>query len=132
MKKIILLSCFLIFSLNVYSNENGRICNSDFQCESLCCNQSSGTCSPHDPANNLFCSKEAGESCLTSNFCKIEVVVECKIVKSGLKPDGTIACTMKCPAVMKQGKCLDHVCYSPEQPPVPPFDPNDCSKAVDP
>ena len=89
-------------------------------------------CASHDPSANIFCSKSAGESCVTSNFCKAEQVLECKIVKSGYKTDGSVACTLRCGAIIKSGKCLDNTCYSPEQIPVPPFDPNDCSKAVDP
>ena len=36
----------------IFSNaENGDQCQSDYQCQSLCCDQSKGLCNPHDPAN---------------------------------------------------------------------------------
>jgi hypothetical protein len=59
-------------------------------------------------------------------------VVTCKIVKTGFKLDGTVACALRCPAVMTFGDCKSGICVPPAQPPVPAFDPNDCSKAVDP
>ncbi len=118
----------------VGNQEIGSTCTSDFECSSLCCNQSTGSCSPHNPngANPIFCSKSAGQQCVSKEFCKQEAVVTCKIVKSGFKADGTVACTLRCPAVMTYGECKSGACVPPAQPDVPAFDPNDCSKAVDP
>lgn len=116
------------------NQEIGANCVSDFECSSLCCNQSTGSCSPHNPngSSPIFCSKSSGQQCVSKEFCQQVAVVTCKIVKSGLKPDGTAACTLRCPAVMTYGDCKGGACVPPPQPAVPAFDPNDCSTAVDP
>jgi len=118
----------------VGNQEIGANCTSDFECSSLCCNQATGSCSPHNPNGTtpIFCSKTAGQQCVSKEFCAQEPVVTCKIVKNGYKADGTVACTLRCPAVMTYGDCKGGVCIPPVQPAVPDFDPNDCSKAVDP
>ncbi|MFA6235873.1 MAG: hypothetical protein WC635_00990 [Bacteriovorax sp.] len=118
----------------VGNQEIGANCSSDFECSSLCCNQSTGSCSPHNPngTNPIFCSKNSGQQCVAKEFCKQEAVVTCKIVKSGFNADGTAACTLRCPAVMTYGNCTNGACVPPVQPAVPAFDPTDCSKAVDP
>ncbi|MDD4976691.1 MAG: hypothetical protein PHY93_20215 [Bacteriovorax sp.] len=116
------------------NQEIGANCVSDFECSSLCCNQSTGACSPHNPngINPIMCNKTSGQQCVSKEFCQQVAVVTCKIVKSGFKADGTAACTLRCPAVMTYGDCKGGACVPPSQPAVPPFDPNDCSKAVDP
>lgn len=118
----------------VGNQEIGANCSSDFECSSLCCNQSTGSCAPHNPNGStpIFCSKTAGQQCVSKEFCAQEPVVTCKIVKSGFNADGTAACTLRCPAVMTYGDCKGGVCIPPVQPAVPAFDPTDCSKAVDP
>ena len=116
------------------NQEIGANCSSDFECSSLCCNQATGACSPHNPngLNPIFCSKTAGQQCVSQDFCQQVAVVTCKIVKNGFNPDGTVACTLRCPAVMTYGDCKGGVCIPPAQPAVPAFDPKDCSKAVAP
>jgi hypothetical protein len=129
MKKLIFIAS-LMFSFHVLAA--GESCSSDFQCESLCCHADTGTCGEHNPSQNIFCSKNSGESCVVSSMCKSESVVQCKIVKSGQTADGRIACTLRCPTVLKSGNCIDYTCVPPAIPPVPDFDPRDCSKAEDP
>lgn len=116
------------------NQEIGANCSSDFECSSLCCNQSTGSCSPHNPngTNPITCGKSSGQQCVSKEFCKQEAVVTCKIVKSGFNADGTAACTLRCPAVMTYGNCTNGACVPPIQPGVPAFDPTDCSNAVDP
>jgi hypothetical protein len=116
------------------NQEIGANCSSDFECSSLCCNQSTGSCSPHNPngLNPILCSKTSGQQCVSKDFCQQVAVVTCKIVKNGFKPDGTVACTLRCPAVMTYGDCKSGSCVPPAQPAIPAFDPNDCSTAVDP
>lgn len=116
------------------NEEIGNSCSSDFECSSLCCNRSTGSCAPHNPNGStpIFCSKTSGEQCVSKEFCRQEAVVTCKIVKSGFNADGTAACTLRCPAVMTYGDCKGGICVPPVQPAVPTFDPTDCSKAVDP
>lgn len=112
----------------------GDNCASDFECSSLCCNQSTGSCAPHNPNGSTpnYCNKSSGQQCVSKEFCQQVAVVTCKIVKSGFKADGTAACTLRCPAVMTYGDCKSGTCVPPTQPAVPAFDPNDCSQAVDP
>jgi hypothetical protein len=116
------------------NQEIGANCSSDFECSTLCCNQSTGSCAPHNPngTNPNYCNKSSGQQCVAKEFCQQVPVVTCKIVKSGLKADGTTACTLRCPAVMTYGDCTAGSCVPPATPAVPNFDPNDCSTAVDP
>jgi len=116
------------------NQEIGANCSSDYECSSLCCNQSTGSCAPHNPngTSQFFCSKSAGQQCVSKEFCQQIAVVTCKIVKSGFKADGTAACTLRCPAVMTYGDCKSGSCVPPVQPAVPAFDPNNCTQAVDP
>ena len=116
------------------NQEIGSNCSSDYECSSLCCNQSTGSCAPHNPngTSPLFCNKTAGQQCVSKEFCQQIAVVTCKIVKSGFKADGTAACTLRCPAVMTYGDCKSGSCVPPVQPAVPAFDPNNCTQAVDP
>lgn len=116
------------------NQEIGANCSSDFECSSLCCNQSTGSCAPHNPNGTtpIFCNKTAGQQCVSKEFCQQEAVVTCKIVKNGFNADGSVACTLRCPAVLTYGDCRSGTCVPPAQPAVPVFDPKDCSKAVDP
>lgn len=117
------------------NQEIGANCTSDFECSSLCCNQSTGSCAPHNPNGSVpvLCSKTAGQRCVSRQFCKPEYVATCKVVKLPTpNPDGTVACTLRCPAVETYGDCKAGFCIPPVIPPVPTFDPTDCSNAVDP
>lgn len=116
---------------------NGDQCQSDYQCESLCCDQTKGICNPHDPTAKkpVFCSKKVGGQCLTSEFCKSEFVETCKLVKVGISPvTGKVICSLRCPAIETRGSCVNGSCQAPKIPPMPPYDPAnpDCSNAVDP
>lgn len=114
----------------------GDNCSSDYECSSLCCNQSTGSCAPHNTTGTapVLCNKTAGQACVAKQFCKPEYVATCKIVKTGTKPDGTASCTLRCPAVETYGECTAGYCVPPVVPAVPVFDSAnpDCSTAVDP
>ncbi len=112
----------------------GDVCSSDYECSSLCCNQSTGTCQPHNPSGTspVLCQKTAGQRCVAREFCKPENVSTCKIVKSGTNTDGTQACTLRCTPVETYGECTAGYCVPPAVPAIPAFDPKDCSQAVDP
>ncbi len=116
------------------NQEVGANCSSDYECSTLCCNQSTGSCAPHNPNGTVpvQCGKTAGQRCVAREFCKTEFVATCKIVKNGFNPDGTIACTLRCPAVETPGECKGGYCVPPAIPAIPAFDPKDCSQAVDP
>lgn len=112
----------------------GESCNSDFQCTSLCCSSTSGTCAVHNPGNENFCSKSPGQQCVTKEFCRKENIPTCFIVKTGVSAQGQVTCTRRCYFVPTFGECTDGICVPPNAPDVPSFDPNnpDCSSAIDP
>lgn len=111
----------------------GYNCSSDYECASLCCDQSRGACAPHDPngVQPVSCSKSSGQQCISKEFCKPEFVPNCKVVKGPIL-NGKLTCTLRCPLVETFGECSAGVCKSPVTPPVPAFNPDDCSNAVDP
>lgn len=112
----------------------GDHCRSDYQCESLCCSTTSKVCNPHNPKNETpqYCNKPSGERCVASEFCEAYSVVVCKLVKAGTNADGSQACTLRCPTQLVRGSCVNNYCEAPSQPPIPRYDPRDCSEAVDP
>lgn len=113
----------------------GVSCSSDFECSSLCCSSSTGTCQPHDPNSTnapSMCNKPVGQSCVTKEFCRPELVRACKKVKKpGLGADGKVQCTLKCDYVETYGSCTKNVCVPPVGATDEQFDLTDCSDAVD-
>ena len=144
MKKILLIIVSIVYMNIAFANldeifgnaGNGDQCKSDYQCESLCCDQTKGICNPHEPTakNPIFCSKQVGEQCLTSEFCKAESVRTCKLVKVILNTSGQESCALRCAYVETRGSCVNGSCQAPKTPPVPSYDPSnpDCSNVVDP
>lgn len=117
------------------NQEIGANCSSDYECSSLCCNQATGSCTPHNPNGSvpILCSKTAGQRCVAREFCKPEYVATCKLVKlSTLNANGTVACALRCPAIETYGECTGGYCIPPVIPAVPAWDGVDCSTAVDP
>lgn len=114
----------------------GDNCSSDFECSSLCCNLSTGSCAPHTSNGSapILCNKTAGQRCVSREFCKPEFVATCKLVKLPVTGDGKVSCALRCPAVMTYGECTAGYCVPPVIPAIPPFDPADpkCETAVDP
>jgi hypothetical protein len=113
----------------------GSTCNSDYQCTSLCCSGTTGTCEPHNPGEGNFCSKSSGQQCVTKEFCKQENIPQCFIVKEGVNAQGQTSCTLRCYNVPTFGECTGTgICIPPTAPAVPTFDPAnpDCSNAIDP
>ena len=139
---LLVITCFFMTTAyasleEIFGNaENGDQCQSDYQCQSLCCDQSIDVCNPHDPSavKPVFCSKKPGEMCITNDFCKAEFLQTCKLVKISLNSSGKVTCALRCPAVETRGSCTNGYCQAPKIPPVPDFDPAnpDCSNAVDP
>src|SRR5690349_11156229 len=119
---------FLFFTLASVS----YACESDYQCESLCCQPSTNTCGEHNPAQNVFCNKPVGQWCITSSFCAPTFANVCRVVKTGTDMNGNIRCQIQCSQRPLPSRCLDQTCTPARVPPMPDFDPNDCSNAVDP
>jgi hypothetical protein len=139
MRKIflIIVSCFLMMSAHasleeIFGNgETGDSCKSDYECQTLCCNNSIGTCSDHNPKGSpsILCSKDYGQSCVSNEFCKATYVTICELVRT---TDNS--CQIRCRPELINGTCEKFKCTQPRTPPRPPFDPGnpDCSNAVDP
>lgn len=108
----------------------GDSCLTDLDCTSLCCNRSSGLCSPHNtllsPA--VSCSKPIGDFCIAKEWCSKSPVVKCLVVKTG-----TDTCRQQCYTTEEYGDCKAGTCTAPVQPPITTFDPNApdaCANAV--
>ena len=115
----------------LWNNPIGSSCITDYECGSLCCDYNN-LCAAHNPNEGVSCNKSPGERCITSEFCKGEYVAYCKLYKSGTHADGTVACVMRCPAVLIKGDCKNGYCQSPMTPPIPSWDGVDCTNAIDP
>jgi hypothetical protein len=120
--------------------ETGDVCNSDYQCSSLCCNKVDGRCAPHDTVSSTpsFCSKPSGQSCVAKEWCQKHPVTTCGIVSTGTDPNGGVTCALRCVTVEVFGECVagDGMgaaqCVPPCQPTPPVFnpeDPNRCDSA---
>ena len=114
----------------------GELCNSDFECSSLCCNQSIGTCAVHlnTEDQQVLCSKSPGQTCVMKEYCREENLTQCFVVKTGTDAQGQQLCALRCYNVPTFGDCINGTCTPPSAPPVPDFDPDnpDCSTAIDP
>lgn len=97
------------------NREIGTSCTSDYQCASLCCNSSTGACAAHNPtaAVPVYCSKQAGDRCVSQEYCAQESVPVCKLYTNGFNQDGTIKCTVRCPTVSAFGTCFNSKCVAP-------------------
>lgn len=121
--------------------ETGDVCNSDYQCSSLCCNKVDGRCAPHDTVSETpsYCSKPSGQSCVAKEWCQKHPVTTCGIVSTGTDPNGGATCALRCVTVEVFGECIagDGMgmaqCTPPCQPTPPVFnpqDPNRCDSAI--
>ncbi len=115
----------------------GESCSSDFQCSSLCCNASTGSCAVHVNSNEqtVLCSKSPGQACVAKEWCRQENVPNCLKVKTGTTPTGQVTCALRCYNIPTFGECKNGTCEPPQVPdpdPFDPSDPNNCASAVDP
>lgn len=113
----------------------GEACNTDLECSSLCCNRTSGQCSPHNALLNpaVLCSKPIGDFCISQEWCQKSAVTRCVIIKTGTNPLGETTCRQQCYVTMEFGDCKNSICTPPEQGVIPTFNPNDpaaCDEAV--
>ena len=114
----------------------GLSCGTDYECSSLCCNQTTGTCAVHvnTDADQVFCSKAPGQACVAKEWCRQENVPNCFVVKTGADNTGQPTCALRCYNVPTFGDCTNGTCTPPAIPSVPVFNPAapDCSTAIDP
>ncbi len=113
----------------------GESCASDLECTSLCCNRTSGQCSPHNTILSppVLCSKPIGDVCIAKEWCQKTTVVKCYIIKTGTDTLGNTTCRQQCYSIQEFGDCKNGLCVPPVQDPIPPFDPSDpnaCNNAV--
>jgi hypothetical protein len=121
---------------NVIGNlQTGENCNSDYQCSSLCCGESTSVCEVHlnNDQDQVLCGKTPSQSCVSREYCAQIDIVHCFVVKTGVDPLGDIECALRCYNIPTFGDCIDGSCQSPVQPTVPVFDPEnpDCSFAME-
>lgn len=140
MKRIFLTCCLMLSFVNaqasvmeeIFGNaENGDSCSSDYQCQSLCCDSKTNSCKEHIPNESVQCNKNAGETCVTSDFCASFYVSVCRLYKI-TNANGNPSCYLKCDSELAKGSCVQNRCVSPMTPIRPPFDPAtpDCSQAI--
>lgn len=115
----------------------GQACSTDYDCTSICCNASTGTCAVHDNKQTppVLCSKSPGQFCIAKEYCRKENINQCFIVKTGIDPQGKKTCALRCYNVPTFGDCKDGVCSPPVVPEIPSFDPSSdtaCDEAIDP
>ena len=114
----------------------GSTCKTDYDCTSLCCNQSTNTCQVHinTESQQVLCSKAAGQQCVAKEWCaKVDVIIYKKI-KTGIDPiTNKQLCRLQPYNVPTFSDCRNGVCVPPAQPTPPSFDPSnpDCSDAED-
>lgn len=115
----------------------GESCTSDLECSSLCCNRTTGQCSPHDTITTpaVLCSKPIGDSCIAKDWCQKTTIIKCLVIKTGTDPQGNTTCRQHCYNEEQFGDCKNGTCVPPVQPTIPTFNPNDpaaCEGAVPP
>ncbi len=121
-------------AVNVGNIGPGGSCSSDYECASLCCNQSLGVCNNHinNDIDQILCSKAPGETCVAQEWCKQEYVSECKNYRIGVDVAGNEVCEVRCFPVLAFGSCRNGLCISPKATAAPTIDPNNrCQGAVD-
>lgn len=110
----------------------GEACTSDYQCSSLCCDQTFGTCQVHEykPGEDpVYCSKAPGQTCVARQWCRKENLSVCRIVRTSLDPQGIELCSLRCYNVPTHGQCRNGLCIPPTQEDPPTYDPTkpECS-----
>ncbi len=92
----------------------GSTCRTDYECGSLCCDQSTMKCSPHTAtgSNPVLCSKSPGQQCVSREYCRKEFVQTCKVYKD---PDFATSqkCSVRCLAVETYSDCTNGICTAP-------------------
>lgn len=128
-----------IEDLPSYGNyETGASCSSDYECASLCCNEASGRCAPHDTIseNPAYCSKASGNTCVAKEWCEKVPVLTCGIVQGPDDENGGKTCSKRCVTVEIYADCQSQSggigrCVSPTPAPPITFNPNDPNRCDD-
>lgn len=113
----------------------GEDCNTDYDCESLCCNSTTKVCSPHvsSETESVLCSKSVGQHCISRQWCKEEMVKVCNLYKMASDSQGNLTCGIRCFYQKTFGDCINNVCQTPDdQLYLGDTTDLDCSEALDP
>ena len=104
----------------------GDACSSDLQCSSLCCNTSSGLCSPHNTSTNpaVTCNKPIGSFCIAKEWCQQVPITSWVLVKT------STGCAYRAYTNPQYGECSQSVCVAPVQGTQPTSVPADCAGAI--
>jgi hypothetical protein len=113
----------------------GETCLTDLECTSLCCNRTSGLCSPHNTnlTSPVLCSKPIGDYCIAKEWCQKVPIIKCLVVRTGTDALGNTTCRQQCYTTQEYGECKNGMCSPPYQEPITTFDANDpaaCANAV--
>lgn len=115
----------------------GSSCNTDLQCSSLCCNQSTGRCAPHNDDNK--CGKSDGQFCIAKEWCQEYSIAKYYIINTGTDGAGATTCRQRAFFYLEHGDCVSNVsgsagrCQAPVQENPINFNSSspDCSSAID-
>lgn len=117
------------------SGANGTACESDFECQSLCCDPSTRYCKEHSPdfSTPKYCEKPTGNTCVAKDWCGQEDVSVCKVYHTEDRYDDTgklvPVCSVVCLPEKRFGDCIEGVCKSPEAPEPEKLEETNCSEA---
>ena len=88
----------------------GESCETDHDCASLCCDDSTSTCAVHSmeegATNRVLCSKAPGQTCVGNAWCREDNVTKCFKVATGVRGDGTGLCALRCYTIPTFGACV--------------------------
>jgi hypothetical protein len=110
----------------------GDACASDLQCSSLCCNTTSGLCSPHNTSVTpaVTCQKPIGSFCIAKEWCQQVPITSWILVKTGTNASGAVTCAPRSSTNLQYGECIAGTCTAPVQGVQPTFDTVNCTNAV--
>lgn len=113
------------------SGANGATCESDYECQSLCCNSSTKKCQEHNPdfSTPLYCSKPAGSTCVAKDWCEQVEVDVCKVYQIRQDETGTPVCGVVCLPEKRFGDCIGGTCQVPSTPAPEKLSEIDCAQA---
>ena len=119
---------------DVGHGRTGEICQTDYECASLCCNQSTSRCAPHKKGENqldVLCSKAPGQTCVGQEWCRVDYLPRCFKITTGTTPRGEQMCAKRCYSVPVFGTCINGICEAPSIM-YENIDTSNCDDAIDP
>lgn len=86
----------------------GERCQTDYECASLCCNESTSLCAVHmnKGQDRVLCSKAPGQTCVGQEWCRKDNITQCFKVSTGISATGQELCALRCYNVPAFGTCV--------------------------